>query len=881
MKPLFKLVSNRLYVISLILCMSLMGCGGSSKSSSTDKTPPAVDKEKIDEALLDVIDQKVLSKAVLKKGDVFSYQFKLGTQQRLRFIQEDYLGKVVFVDNKFHYTAGTSLGTDVIRFELQQLKEDNSASSAGLSHKPKIIRWMFSITDEKPRFEVLQHHTIADAASAWSCIQDNDTNEGITWLVANKTNTANYAWGGWNAILPGFEAECAATLGESENSECNTEQLISTLNNANVCGKSDWRLPEAYEVNNIFDLDFLSVADNQPGIDPFYFPNIDFSTYWLSKDSAALGLDNRAYGMSFSRDYAIAKTVNKRIPQKVLLVTGEIRDASNPAEVPEPLAEKDSFIRLLDNGQPLLRSQQQNDYAETPWQCLEDLRPLVRDNIFLRDGKFASSYWFIEKDNSSQFLISELAETIQKTNEQGRCQRNDWRLPTEEELTWLLHKNTSSGYDTPYTVSLKYPAQGRYWVKIGDEYRLQQFPQTSEITSTVVHTNEASIIKGHIFLVALEHEYRPKEDARSVNNHQQPSTHWLRTSYEVRPELWPAPFIDDDVKDRYFELGPLQTAGLFEGSNYDEAKISLGKKLFFDPMLSQANDVSCASCHSAANGWADGLETSIGHNQLRGKRNAPSIVNSVFLPIAFWDGRAESLEQQALMPIQDPVEMAQDLDELLIELNAAPHYRDQFNQVFASSPIDRQQLSSALASFQRTIVSKENKLDKFILQVDGEGSSKALNDEELWGLDVFRRNGRCVNCHMGSEMTDHKFENVGLTYYKRFYQDLGRYNVTKDNADVGKFKTPGLRDVMNTGPWFHNGLVDTIEGLISMYSEGMATNDAFGWENYDETFPQLSPKIRPLNLTFKEAQALQAFLLAITADTRTEPATQEELSRGN
>jgi cytochrome c peroxidase len=105
--------------------------------------------------------------------------------------------------------------------------------------------------------------------------------------------------------------------------------------------------------------------------------------------------------------------------------------------------------------------------------------------------------------------------------------------------------------------------------------------------------------------------------------------------------------------------------------------------------------------------------------------------------------------------------------------------------------------------------------------------------------------------------------------------------VTKDNTDVGKFKTPGLRDVMNTGPWFHNGLVDTIEGLISMYSEGMATNDAFGWENYDETFPQLSPKIRPLNLTLKEAQALQAFLLAITADIRTEPGTQEELSRGN
>lgn len=865
MKPLFKLVSNRLYVIPLILCMSLMGCGGSSKSSSTDKTPPVVDKK-----IADAIDQKVLSKVVVKKGEVFSYQFKLGKQQQLRFIEEEYLGKVVFADNTLHYTAGTSLGTDIIRFELQQLDASNN-------EKPTVIRWMFSITDEDPRFEVLHHPTISDETSAWSCIQDNDTHDGITWLVANKSNTANYAWGGWKAILPGFKAECAATLGETESSECNTELLISALNNNNMCGHSDWRLPEAYEIKNIFDIDFLSIADNQPGVDPFYFSGIDFSMYWLSKDSAAQNLDNQAYGMSFSRDYAISKAVNKRIPQKVLLVSGDIRDASSPTETAEPLAEKDSFIRLLDNGQPLLRAQQQNDYAETPWQCLEDLRPLVRDNIFLRDGKFASSYWFIEKDNTQPFLISELAGKTNSINQAGRCQRNDWRLPTEEELTWLLHKNTRGEYNTPYAASLKEPVQGRYWIKSGDEYHLQQFPKTSDITPTAVDNKDAGITTGHIFWVALEYEYRPEEDVRSVNNHQQPSSNWLRTSYEVRPELWPAPFIDDDVKDDYLELGPLQTADLFAGSNYDEAKISLGKTLFFDPILSQNNDVSCASCHSAENGWADGLETSIGHNQLRGKRNAPSIVNSVFLPTAFWDGRAESLEQQALMPIQDPVEMAQDLDELLVELNNVSSYREQFKQVFSSSPIDRQQLSSALASFQRTIVSKENKLDTFIAQVDEKGSSNALNDEELWGLDIFRRNGRCVNCHMGSEMTDHKFENVGLTYYKRFYQDLGRYNVTKNNADVGKFKTPGLRDVMNTGPWFHNGLVDTIEGLISMYSEGMATNDAFGWENYDETFPQLSPKIRPLNLTQKEAEALQAFLLAITADTRSEPATKKEL----
>ena len=253
MKPLFKLVSNRLYVISLILCMSLMGCGGSSKSSDIGKTPPAVDKVIIDEELVDVIDQKILSKTVVQKGEVFSYQFKLGKLQQLRFIEEEYLGKVAFVDNELQYSAGDVLGTDVIRFELQQLENSNSTNSTGLANKPKIIRWMFSITGEEPRFEILQHPTINDETSAWSCIQDNDTNDGITWLVANKTNTANYAWGEWKAILPGFEAQCVATLGELGNSECNTEKLISTLNNSKVCGKNDWRLPEAYEVNNIFE----------------------------------------------------------------------------------------------------------------------------------------------------------------------------------------------------------------------------------------------------------------------------------------------------------------------------------------------------------------------------------------------------------------------------------------------------------------------------------------------------------------------------------------------------------------------------------------------------------------------------------------------------
>ncbi len=132
---------------------------------------------------------------------------------------------------------------------------------------------------------------------------------------------------------------------------------------------------------------------------------------------------------------------------------------------------------------------------------------------------------------------------------------------------------------------------------------------------------------------------------------------------------------------------------------------------------------------------------------------------------------------------------------------------------------------------------------------------------------------------MGPELTNHGFENVGLTYYKAFYEDLGQYKVNGKSDSVGKFKTPSLRDVMNTSPWFHNGLVHTMDGVISMYSEGMASNAPFGWSKYDPNYPKLSEKIRPLNLTFQEAEALKAFMNAITAESPQQPATQAALGQ--
>ena len=145
------------------------------------------------------------------------------------------------------------------------------------------------------------------------------------------------------------------------------------------------------------------------------------------------------------------------------------------------------------------------------------------------------------------------------------------------------------------------------------------------------------------------------------------------------------------------------------------------------------------------------------------------------------------------------------------------------------------------------------------------GKYTALNDEEIQGLDLFRRKARCINCHNGTYFTDEQFHNIGLTYYGREYEDLGRYNVTKLAKDVGRFKTPSLRDVMKTGPWMHNGLFDNMTGIINMYNSGMHQLDDKAKDKSDTLYPKTDVILQPLKLTKEEKQALVAFLDAITA----------------
>ena len=840
----------KLGVVVLTASLLLGGCNGSGEEQSSI-TPPVKELD-------------LSPKTQLVQGSTFTFQYPLQEGQLLRIVEPAAIGTAFVNNNVFYYTADADkTGSDTVKLEL--VSNDNVLS----------ITWLLRVNETVPRFT---HVEVQDEVNekGWRCIEDRQTHQGIMWLTSTKPLENTYSWGDWQAILPGFDAVCDDSL-----ASCTTQSLVGRANEHQWCGKDNWRLPYAYEMKNITTENNFSLENNKPAADPFFFPSIGFESYWLATENIQNQSDNVADSYDFGLHRRQIVSENKRKPRSVMLVSGEYRDPSLPSEQVEPPSEESSFIRLDAAGLPIDREKQRDGYSLTPWRCLDDLRPLVRDNLYLRDQRFSYVYWLTpdESDMSStkySFSLSEsdnqecsqetchLETFLRLVNEQNYCARQDWRVPTKEEMDLLLHQEIKGGdYSFLYPNSFNSPESGLYWVKTASGYSVTELSGNTSVEVDLSEKNQDA----KVLLIATEFEPRAEEDVRSRGNHGQPNFDKLRRDYSVQPHQWPGAFVDDF--DNYQELGLMEKPVFPSHNPYSALKVELGNKLFFDPFLSKANDVSCSSCHDPKKGWADGLEVSIGHARQRGKRNAPTIVNSAFLPSLFWDGRAETLEQQSLMPIQDPLEMAESLPNLVDRLNQHDQYPTLFQHAFNESPITEQQVGMALATFQRTIINQPSRFDLFLEQISSNSDTSGLSDQELWGLDVYRRNGRCMNCHMGSELTNHQFENVGLTYYKAFYEDLGLYNVDQQAASVGKFKTPSLRDVMNTGPWFHNGLVSTMDGVISMYSEGMASNAPFGWGKYDPNYPQLSQKIRPLNLTYQEAEALKSFMKVITAQSPT------------
>jgi len=332
----------------------------------------------------------------------------------------------------------------------------------------------------------------------------------------------------------------------------------------------------------------------------------------------------------------------------------------------------------------------------------------------------------------------------------------------------------------------------------------------------------------------------------------------LRAEYSQPSAQWPAPEIDDDAKPHFVELGLLPPAPFPTNNPYSDAKAELGRKLFFEPRLSGSGQIACASCHDADLAFTDGRTVSFGHERKELKRNAPTVLNVAFNRTLFWDGRAASLEQQASDVVKNQDEMHASETHVHERLGQVSGYTNDLIAAFGSPEFTLERAAQAIATFERTITSRNNDFDSFL-----RGATNALSDAAVRGLHLFRTTARCINCHNGPNFTDGRFHNEGLTYYGRKFEDLGRYKVTQRAEDVGRFKTPSLRNIARTGPYMHNGLFD-LDGVLNMYNGGMPNVRPTRAQKDDPLFPQKSPLLKPLGLNKQEVADLKAFLESLT-----------------
>ncbi|MGV3522697.1 MAG: cytochrome-c peroxidase [Candidatus Sericytochromatia bacterium] len=273
----------------------------------------------------------------------------------------------------------------------------------------------------------------------------------------------------------------------------------------------------------------------------------------------------------------------------------------------------------------------------------------------------------------------------------------------------------------------------------------------------------------------------------------------------------------------------------------DAGAVSLGLRLFFEPKLSAGNRQSCASCHQPNRGFSNAEPNATGVTGQRGLRNVPTIYGMETYRSFFWDGRAASLEIQALGPITNPLEMNESLDRVVAKLEADTFYRTRFREVF-QSPVTPQGIASALASFERALTLQASPYERY-----ANGEIDSLDPEAMEGMGVFGRRAHCATCHKGVQFTDHQFHNIGVGF-DRPNPDPGRQAVTGHPADHGAFRTPSLKQLHLTGPYMHDGSQRSLEEVVDYYDRGGHAN------------PNLSNEMGPLDLSAQEKQQLLAFL---------------------
>lgn len=276
----------------------------------------------------------------------------------------------------------------------------------------------------------------------------------------------------------------------------------------------------------------------------------------------------------------------------------------------------------------------------------------------------------------------------------------------------------------------------------------------------------------------------------------------------------------------------------------------LGEMLFFDSILSEDRSVSCASCHIPQFAFADTVAFSTGVHGRKATRNTPSAMNVAARDALFWDGRAATLEDQALGPIENPNEMNLPLEIAIVRLRSSK-YNDLFLKAFGKRP-DKQTLGQAISAYEKTLETSDTPNDRWLNDEPG-----GLTAQQERGRDIFRVKAKCFECHFSPDFTVDDFRNIGLFNGKE-YNDSGRYAVTHNPADIGKFKVPGLRNVAITAPYMHDGSLKTLREVIDYYDQPkLFVPDGIGRD---------SVLLQPLNLTEQEKQDLEAFLHSLTDD---------------
>lgn len=281
-----------------------------------------------------------------------------------------------------------------------------------------------------------------------------------------------------------------------------------------------------------------------------------------------------------------------------------------------------------------------------------------------------------------------------------------------------------------------------------------------------------------------------------------------------------------------------------------EDRIALGKMLFFDPRLSGDGNMSCATCHSPLFGWSDGLPTAKGFKSIVLGRATPTITNSAFYTLQMWDGRKKSLEDQALGPMLSSAEMNLDIGNAVSFLNENKVYLEAFEKAYQDEGVNEVTLAKALASFERTVISKNSPFDRWV-----KGDKKAMTKNQVNGFKVFvdPDKGNCAVCHSAPNFSDSGFHNIGLKSYGNENPDMGRYAIKPLNLMKGAFKTPTLRDITLTAPYFHDGSAKDLSEVVDHYMSGGAVKD------------NLSPNMKKLTLSKQERADLIAFLGVLTS----------------